>query len=62
MKKMSKPSVLSLSIFAVFSTLAHAEDVVSNPDKVIKLDTIVVTASGSEQNVADAPASISVIR
>lgn len=61
MKKMSKPSVLSLSIFAVFSTLAHAEDVVSNPDKVIKLETIVVTASGSEQNVADAPASISVI-
>lgn len=53
-------SSLSLAILASFSTLVAAEQS-NNVNADAKLDTIVVTASGSAVNVKDAPASISVI-
>ncbi|WP_068973463.1 TonB-dependent receptor domain-containing protein [Acinetobacter wuhouensis] len=61
-------SVLSLSIVGIMMGAAHAADsqkisneTDSQAQESVKLQTIVVTASGSEQDVADAPASISVI-
>lgn len=42
-----------------FSTLAHAQT--TDPEPVRQLDNVVVTASGLEQMVEDAPASITVI-
>ncbi|OJK07005.1 ligand-gated channel protein [Acinetobacter baumannii] len=59
MKKVFQKSVLALGIISIIGTATHANDVV--PENITKLNTIVVTASGSAQNVADAPASISVI-
>jgi len=68
---MSKPFMKSTLAFAVLSALAvsvQAQDQVTEEQKAAlqteatKLQTIVVTtAGGFEQNIADAPASISVI-
>lgn len=61
---MNKPLLKSTLAFAVLSAMAansQAEDVIQQQEKV-KLETIIVTtAGGFEQNIADAPASISVI-
>src|SRR5690606_32760984 len=60
---MNKPLLKSTLAFAVLSAMAansQAEDVIQQQEKV-KLETIVVTASGSGVDVKDAPASISVI-
>lgn len=56
-------SALSLSVLTAMVSIAHAETAASNPDKkeVAQLATIVTTASGSEVDVKDAPASITVI-
>ena len=58
-------SALALSIISVMMTSTHAANLEEKSHKLdsetAKLQTIVVTASGSEQDVADAPASISVI-
>ena len=47
-------TLLASAIALTAATAAHAED-------VITLDQLVVTASGFEQKLTDAPASISVI-
>jgi len=61
---MNKPFLQSALAFAVMSAMSaavHAEGQMMQDD-VTKLETIVVTtAGGFEQNIADAPASISVI-
>ncbi|MEN3978687.1 TonB-dependent receptor [Acinetobacter sp. CWB-B33] len=61
---MNKPFLQSALAFAVMSAMSaavHAEGQMVQDD-VTKLETIVVTtAGGFEQNIADAPASISVI-
>ncbi len=60
---MNKPFLKTTLAFAVVSAMAvnsQAEDVIQQQEKV-KLETIVVTASGSGVDVKDAPASISVI-
>ncbi|BCU65553.1 hypothetical protein F941_00815 [Acinetobacter bouvetii DSM 14964 = CIP 107468] len=61
---MNKPFLQSALAFAVMSAMSaavHAEEQMVQDD-VTKLETIVVTtAGGFEQNIADAPASISVI-
>jgi outer membrane receptor for ferrienterochelin and colicins len=63
---MNKPLIRSTLAFAVASALTAQlqanEQNVASQDNVTKLETIVVTtAGGFEQNIADAPASISVI-
>ncbi|WP_075174570.1 TonB-dependent receptor plug domain-containing protein [Acinetobacter indicus] len=67
---MNKPFLKSTLAFAVLSAMAlsgQAQDQVNEEQnansqiEATKLQTIVVTASGSEVNVKDAPASISVI-
>ncbi|GAA5011535.1 colicin FY TonB-dependent receptor YuiR [Acinetobacter puyangensis] len=60
MVKQLPRSVLSFSILLSISGITPAIAADSN-ENIKKLETIVITASGSEQNVADAPASISVI-
>ena len=61
---MNKPLLQSALAFAVMSAMSaavHAEGQMVQ-ENVTKLETIVVTtAGGFEQNIADAPASISVI-
>lgn len=60
---MNKPLLKSTLAFAVLSAMAansQAEDVIQQQEKV-KLETIVVTAAGYEQDVSQAPASITVI-
>lgn len=60
MNKRLIQSTLSLSVFASMCAV-HANDQVGTADDVKRLETIVVSASGSEVNVKDAPASISVV-
>ena len=61
---MNKPllqSALALAVMSAMSASVHAEGQMVQ-ENVTKLETIVVTtAGGFEQNIADAPASISVI-
>lgn len=61
---MTKPllqSALTLAVLSSMSVNVHANDGQAAHDSVTKLETIVVTASGTEVNVKDAPASISVV-
>ena len=53
------PNPLALALFGLTSTYVSANS--TTDEKVHRLDTIVVSASGFEQKVTDAPASISVI-
>lgn len=53
------PSTLAAAVLACFSAGAIAQT--TSSDGVAVMSDVVVTASGFEQNVADAPASISVI-
>lgn len=53
--------ILSAAILASVTTGAFAQVVSETPAGVTQLESVVVTASGFEQNVVDAPASISVI-
>lgn len=54
---------LSLAVLSSLSTLGYAETITTPASEkpIFQLNTIVVTASGSEVNVKDAPASISVV-
>lgn len=63
MNKSLLQSTLALSVIAAMSSATQAnEQSATVQNNVIKLETIVVTtAGGFEQNIADAPASISVI-
>ncbi|MNY96230.1 Colicin I receptor precursor [compost metagenome] len=56
-------STLALAVVSAMSSFAMANDVVetTKEKEATQLQTIVVSASGSEVNVKDAPASISVI-
>lgn len=55
-------SALSLSILSVIASVASANDEkVSSSSEPTKLETIVVTAAGYEQDVSKAPASMTVI-
>lgn len=54
-------SALSIAIFSAMTSLVYADEQVQQQNDAVKLETIVVTASGSEVNIKDAPASISVI-
>src|SRR5690554_1393002 len=67
---MTKPFIKSTLAFAVLSTLAASVQAQNKSveeqqpvaqSEATKLQTIVVTASGSEVNVKDAPASITVL-
>ena len=62
MTKRIVQSALSLSILSVLTSVTFAADqnttIVANP---VKLETIVVTAAGYEQDVSKAPASMTVI-
>ena len=63
MNKSLLQSTLALSVIAAMSSATQAnEQSATVQNNVTKLETIVVTtAGGFEQNIADAPASISVI-
>ena len=63
MNKSLLRSTLALSVIAAMSSATQAnEQSATVQNNVTKLETIVVTtAGGFEQNIADAPASISVI-
>ncbi|MBP8098918.1 MAG: TonB-dependent receptor, partial [Acinetobacter sp.] len=63
MNKSLLRSTLALSVIAAMSSATQAnEPSATVQNNVTKLETIVVTtAGGFEQNIADAPASISVI-
>ena len=56
-------STLALAVVGAMSSFAMAnESLTTGAEKdTTQLQTIVVSATGSEQNIADAPASISVI-
>lgn len=61
---MNKPllkSTLTISILSVISAISYAQDQSDEQQGKVKLDTIVVSATGYEQKIAKAPASISVI-
>ena len=67
-KHIARQSLLAVSVLSSMMAFAHAAEMTneeSKPldksDETVKLETIVVTASGSGVNVKDAPASISVI-
>lgn len=60
MNKTFLKSTLAISVLLALSHVANAEEQKNNTE-TNKLDTIVVTASGYEQSVTNAPASISVI-
>lgn len=53
-------STLSLAVLSVITGMVNAEDDVVNKNEA-KLDTIVVTATGYEQDLSKAPASMTVI-
>lgn len=50
---------LQIALLSILSSTAFAE--IEEPKKVHQLETIVVTASGYEQKITDAPASVTVI-
>src|SRR5690606_6052865 len=54
-----KLKILSAAVLAMSATGAFAQ--ADDTQAVVQLQNVVVTASGFEQNVVDAPASISVI-
>lgn len=54
-----KPLALTLLALLTAGTFAHAEE--SGDGKVVDLGKVVVTASGFEQSVKEAPASISIV-
>lgn len=56
-------SSLTLSILSAMISIAHAnnEQAETLAEPVTKMETIVVTASGTGRNIIDAPASISVV-
>lgn len=54
-------NTLAVSVLLVLNTTVAASEQVTEKTNTTQLDTIVVTASGSEVNIKDAPASISVI-
>src|SRR5690606_17502485 len=54
-----RPRMLSATILAMTATGALAQT--DDAQGVVQLKNVVVTASGFEQNVVDAPASISVV-
>ena len=56
-------SALALAVVGTMSSLAMANEAeeTTKEKEAAQLQTIVVSATGSEQNIADAPASISVI-
>ncbi|ANF81320.1 hypothetical protein A3K93_03325 [Acinetobacter sp. NCu2D-2] len=61
---MTKPylkSTLSFAVLAAMTATVHAQESVKNDSNTTKLETIVITAAGYEQDVAQAPASITVI-
>lgn len=60
MNKTFLKNTLAISVLLALSPVTNAEDQKNNTE-TNKLDTIVVTASGYEQSVTKAPASISVI-
>ena len=51
---------LSIALLGITTTSAFAETT-AQPDSLRKLDTIVVSASGFEQDIKNAPASISIV-
>ena len=53
------PHPLALALMGLTSTAVSANN--TTDENIHRLDTIVITASGFEQKVTDAPASISVI-
>lgn len=55
---MIRRSVLAVSILASMSVAANTEE---NSQNAVQLEKIVITASGFEQNLKDAPASISIV-
>lgn len=65
MRKNWIQTTLSLAILATLTAHTHAEETTTNiqesEQEAVQLKSIVVTASGSQVNVKDAPASISVI-
>ncbi len=67
-KHIVRQSLLAVSVISSMMAFANAAETINEETKVsdksdetVKLETIVVTASGSGVNVKDAPASISVI-
>lgn len=54
-------SALTCAVITAMASTVQAKEGDVAQQQVTKLDTIVVTAGGYEQNIADAPASISVI-
>ncbi|MCL6247702.1 TonB-dependent receptor [Acinetobacter sp. ANC 4945] len=55
-------STLTLSVLSAMVSLSHANEAAETADEsAVKMETIVVSASGSQVNVKDAPASISVV-
>ncbi len=52
---------LTLALLGMTTTLIHAEDAAESAPVVTQLATIVVSATGYEQKIKDAPASITVI-
>lgn len=54
-------SALSVAIFSAMTSLVYADEQVQQQNDAVKLETIVVTAAGYEQDVSKAPASITVI-
>jgi len=58
--KIARQSLLTISVLGGMMALAHAAEIQSNKDTV-QLEKIVVTASGFEQDIKKAAASISVL-
>ncbi len=54
-------NTLAVSVLFALNTTVAASEQVTEKTNTTQLEKIVVTASGYEQNVAEAPASISVI-
>lgn len=52
---------LTLALLGLTTTLSHAEDAAEAAPTVTQLATIVVSATGYEQKIKDAPASITVV-
>ncbi len=53
--------MVKLALACLAAGHAHAGEPVVEPANVLSLDDVVVTASGFEQNLEDAPASMTVI-
>ncbi|MCF5672737.1 TonB-dependent receptor plug domain-containing protein, partial [Pseudomonas syringae] len=53
--------MVKLALACLAAGHAHAAELAIEPANVLSLDDVVVTASGFEQNLEDAPASMTVI-